>query len=440
MSHLLLIVPWLSMGGADKFNLDLLRQLALRGWGATLVTTKEGEHPWRDLFARECADIVDLASIPAQQRPEQLAELATGRRADVVLIAHSDFGYHALPYLRARHPSAAYVDYCHMEEQWGNGGYPRLSLDLAAALDLQIVSSAHLREWYIERGCQPNHVAVATTNIDPADWNPARYSRADIRAQLGIAQGAPVALYAGRLARQKQPLLAMEVMRDVAMARPDAVFLIAGDGQFAPYVRGFVRAQRLGRQIRFLGAQPSARMRELLAASDVLFLPSQMEGISLAIYEAMAMGVVPLSAQVGGQAELVTPETGVLVRRGPDERAAYARQLRALLGDMARTRRMAAAARQRVEQHFHLDQMGDRMDVLLAEALRRHRQQPRPPISEAQARESAHKARAEATRNQQQSEQINRPLRRHARQLFWWAVEHGAWPLVAIREKLGTQQ
>ncbi|KAB8143375.1 glycosyltransferase family 4 protein [Chloroflexia bacterium SDU3-3] len=439
MSHLLLIVPWLSMGGADKFNLDLLRQLALRGWGATLVTTQESEHPWRELFASACDDIVDLASTPAPQRPEQLAELATSRRADVVLIAHSDFGYHALPYLRARHPSAAYVDYCHMEEQWGDGGYPRLSLDASAWLDLQIVSSSHLREWYIERGGQPDQVAVATTNIDPADWDAARYRRADIRAALGVAQSAPVALYAGRLARQKQPLLAMDVLREVALAHPDAVFLIAGDGQFAPYVRGFVRAQRLGRQVRFLGAQPSARMRELLAASDVLFLPSQMEGISLAIYEAMAMGVVPLSAHVGGQAELVTPETGVLVRRGPDERAAYARQLRALLSDMERTRQLGAAARQRVAQHFRLDQMGERMDALLAEALRRHRQQPRPPISQAQAQESAHRARAEAMRNLQQSEQLNRPLRKRARQIFWWAVEHGAWPLVAIREKLKTQ-
>ena len=44
--RLLLIAPWLTMGGSDKFNLDLLGQLVRRGWEVTIVTTLSGEHPW----------------------------------------------------------------------------------------------------------------------------------------------------------------------------------------------------------------------------------------------------------------------------------------------------------------------------------------------------------------------------------------------------------
>ena len=50
--RLLLIVPWLAMGGSDKFNLDLLGQLVRRGWEVTIATTLSGDHPWLAQFAR----------------------------------------------------------------------------------------------------------------------------------------------------------------------------------------------------------------------------------------------------------------------------------------------------------------------------------------------------------------------------------------------------
>ena len=65
-----------------------------------------------------------------------------------------------------------------------------------------------------------------------------------------------------------------------------------------------------------LGGVPNEKMRDLLAAADIFFLPSRWEGIALAIYEAMSMGVAVVGAIVGGQAELVTPECGVLIPRG----------------------------------------------------------------------------------------------------------------------------
>ena len=37
--RLLCLYPWMELGGADKFNLDMLAQLTARGWAATVVTT-----------------------------------------------------------------------------------------------------------------------------------------------------------------------------------------------------------------------------------------------------------------------------------------------------------------------------------------------------------------------------------------------------------------
>jgi glycosyltransferase involved in cell wall biosynthesis len=347
-----------------------------------------------------------------------------------------------LPYLRAHLPHAVYVDYCHMEAPgWRDGGYPRLSLDYAAALDLQVVSSQHLKRWMRERGGDEERIAVCTTNIDTEDWNPAGYDRLALRAALGIAPDVPVVLYAARLERQKQPILAAEVMKAVARHMPGVRFLVAGDGQFAGYLRGFVRWHGLDEQVRLLGAVPNQRVRELLAISDVFFLPSQMEGISLAIYEAMAMGVTPLSADVGGQAELVAPECGVLIARGPREREEYTRALLQLLRDLAALRRMGQAARRRVAGHFRLDQMGDRMDALLGQARTLSRAQPRPPVSAPTASAAARRAIEAIREDAAEVHRIiggNQTPRDRLRALYWTLVDRGAWWLAPLGERLRT--
>lgn len=433
---LLCIYPWLELGGADKFNRDMLACLRERGWRATLVTTLPASNRWRAAFEPLCSEIIDLTSYTPEECPARLLQVAAARSFDVVLVSNSAAGYALLPYLRAHLPQPAFVDYCHMEEpSWNNGGYPRMSLDAGPYLDLRIVSSQHLRRWMLARGGPAERIAVCTTNIDTAAWDPAHYDRTALRGELGVAPGAPVVLYAARLERQKQPLLAAEVMRAVARQVPEAIFLVAGDGRFAGFLRGFVRHHRLGRNVRLLGALSNQRVRELLAASDLFFLPSQMEGISLAIYEAMAMGVATLSAAVGGQAELVTPPCGVLVRRGPDEHAAYAQAMVELLADQPRLRRMGQAARRRVAEHFPIERMGARIDELLSRAIDLHRATPGRPVDAATALAAARQAITVARAGQEHQMLGSRGvLRQAARAAYWRAIDGPGWWLAPLVE------
>jgi hypothetical protein len=117
-----------------------------------------------------------------------------------------------------------------------------------------------------------------------------------------------------------------------------------------------------------------------MTAADLFFLPSKWEGIALSIYEAMACGLPVVSADVGGQRELVTPECGVLIVRGDEESEAehYAQILAELCRDAQRRRAMGRAGRARVQAHFRLDQMGERMNSLLQEAMQLHVTRPRP--------------------------------------------------------------
>lgn len=402
--RLLMIVPWMRMGGADKFNLDLVEQLTERGWEVTIISTLPGCDGWQPEFARFTPDIFPLASFchPADY-PLAMRYLIESRRPDAVMVTNSDAGYQFLPYLRSVCPKPAYVDYNHMEEMyWREGGHPRTGAAMSSQLDLCITASKHVREWMIERGTEADRVEVATINVEPNTWKPDGAARAKARASLDIDADVPVILYAGRLCEQKQPdvfaLAVRELATRAAFAGREFVCLVAGDGELRADLESDLDKFKLRDHVRMLGEVTSEQMVELMAASDIFFLPSRWEGIALVFYEAMASGVVVVGADVGGQSELVTPECGVLLpkaepgREQADEPVPYAQTLLRLISDRDYRESMASAARRRICESYTIEQMGDRLIELLDRAIALHDEAPRPSLAPEFAHESALRA------------------------------------------------
>jgi glycosyltransferase involved in cell wall biosynthesis len=87
------------------------------------------------------------------------------------------------------------------------------------------------------------------------------------------------------------------------------------------------------------------------AASDVFIAPSEIEGIARSLYEAMAMGCIPVVSDVGGQRELVVPGTGSLVPADGDDATRYVDGVRPFL-DRASRERASAAARAHIVSTF----------------------------------------------------------------------------------------
>ena len=95
---------------------------------------------------------------------------------------------------------------------------------------------------------------------------------------------------------------------------------------------------------------------ETMRALDVFVLPSQAEGISNTILEAMASGLPVVATDVGGNAELVdVGHTGALVPAGDPE--ALADRMAAYAQDSALRNSHGAAGCQRVAEHFSMAQM-----------------------------------------------------------------------------------
>lgn len=378
--RLLLIVPWLAVGGADKFNLDLLEQLSQRGWEITIATTLKGDHSWLARFARYTSDIFVLHHfLRLTDYPRFLRYLIASRQVDAVLMTHSEFAYLLLPYLRSHFPTLAMVDFCHIqEEDWKNGGYPHLAVKHQGLLTENVVSSGSLKAWMAERGADPRRISVCYTNVDIERWQPDADRRTAVRREIGAEDNLPVILYTARLCAQKQPQVFAAVMARLAHQGERFLTLVAGDGPEMASLHSLLKKSGLTTQVRLLGTVPNERVRDLLMAADVFFLPSRWEGIALAVYEAMACGLPVVTADVGGQRELVTPECGILVALGEEEAQVqtYTEVLAGLLRDAARRRTLGQAARRRVATRFTLKDMGERMQQIITAAQQQAQQHP----------------------------------------------------------------
>jgi len=209
--------------------------------------------------------------------------------------------------------------------------------------------------------------------------------RAQVRAEFAIPDLTPLLLYPARLTEQKQPRVFARVLLNLARRGLAFRCLVAGAGPDFAWLCGFVREHGLADQITLLGAVDAERMRALMAAADILFLPSAYEGLALVLFEALASGVVPVTVDSGGQRELVTPDCGILITPDQQQEARYAAALEWLIRSPRQRAAMANAGRKRVAAQFSLEQIGQQLDQMFAAACVRARARPAASASDASA-------------------------------------------------------
>lgn len=191
--------------------------------------------------------------------------------------------------------------------------------------------------------------AVNDALFDPDDPRN-REAAARLRTEMGLAPGARVVLFAGKLIPAKQPRELLEAF--LALDRPDAVLVIAGEGEEKAALLERAGAAA-GRSVKFLPFANQTEMPARYLVADLFALPSRglYETWGLAVNEAMHLGVPALvSDRVGCQRDLVADgETG-WVFKAQDPGGLRARLAAALdfLAEPGRRERIRGAARERV--------------------------------------------------------------------------------------------
>lgn len=184
--------------------------------------------------------------------------------------------------------------------------------------------------------------------------------RTAVRASWGVAPGDEVITLIARLV----PIKRVDRFLQVAGAlsdRPRSRFVVVGDGELGEELRASPAARTLGDRLRWAGFRRD--MADVCVASDVVVLTSDNEGTPVSLIEAQAAGVPVVSTDVGGVAFAVRHgETGLLAP--PDDHAALAGAIAAVLDDPALAHRLAGAGRHHASEAFGLERLVEDVDAL----------------------------------------------------------------------------
>jgi glycosyltransferase involved in cell wall biosynthesis len=177
---------------------------------------------------------------------------------------------------------------------------------------------------------------------------PTQMQVAQARAALHL-KDEPVVLMVARFSPEKGHLLLIDAARLLKPRWPSLVVLLVGDGPLESEVKARCEQYGLTGNVRFMGYRTG--VQDLLAAADVVALPSKVEGLPLVAIEALAAARAVVATAVGGTPEIVVNgETGLLVP--PDSPARFADALHRCLSDPALRDRLGAQGRKLVEERF----------------------------------------------------------------------------------------
>jgi len=200
------------------------------------------------------------------------------------------------------------------------------------AVDRLAVPSAPMQAALLDYGVT-TPMAVIPTGLSMAD--PATVAAAgDFRAQNTIPDQAPLLLYVGRVAREKNIDLLIDMFPQVLDHHPDAILLIAGEGPARDALQRKVEDMGLGGSVRFLGYL--CRQTELPAAyrsADLFVFASTTETQGLVILEALAQGTPVVAVAEMGTRDVLDESGGCRIVEGSPQ--AFARQANELLNDDA---------------------------------------------------------------------------------------------------------
>ena len=207
----------------------------------------------------------------------------------------------------------------------------RIGRLLVRSFDRVIAISRHIVTAAERIGVPPQRVTLVYNGIDVDAWR-ASVTRPQVvvRSELGIAPDAHVVTMVGNIRDWKgQHLLLDAIARLPEASRTGLRVLFVGDvGQadqsYYERLRRRVEAARLGSVVAFLGAR--SNVAEIMNASDVIVHASvRPEPFGRVLLEAMALGKPLLAPRLGGPAEMLTSDCGVLYE--PDSSEDLARQL-----------------------------------------------------------------------------------------------------------------
>lgn len=371
--------------GAERLLVDVARKIDRRRFELRVYTLyphpRDYAQTLRDLGIEErCLGIARLhGGLLGAVRLRPLL------RKDAIDLVHTHlFGAHVVGRLAARSCGIPVVSTAHDADyedvvRAGNPGLTPRKQNLLRLVDqcLFHATRAHLvavskyvaQSMQVKLSIPTERVTIIYNAVDVDTFRPrSAEKRRFVRESFGFAEQVPLVLCVGRMTSQKGQATLLQAMEHVKQNRISMKLVLIGDGASRKDYESLARARGLEDDVLFLGVR--ADVPDLLAAADLLVLPSLHEGFGLVLAEALATEVPVIASKTGPIPEIVRDQkTGLLFTPGDPIELALA--LRTLLNDAERRRVMGRLGREDVCSHFKLSTMVSHIEAFYERFARR---------------------------------------------------------------------
>ncbi|WP_206919528.1 glycosyltransferase [Alicyclobacillus suci] len=348
--NLLLIVPWLVTGGADKVNLDLVENLKCQS--THIMTTLPTEHEWEGQFRQHTPHITHLGNwfTSLDSMTDYVLDYIARHKIDVVLISNSQLGYQLSEPLKRVYSDLKIVDLLHMEEPHEPFDYFRYSARYKSNLDHRIVITNALKKSLVSLyGESEARVSVIPNGVKVSrSYRDTGYIEKLHRKRIHIG-------FVGRMVKQKQPMDFIHMASLLSQMSNVVEFSMVGDGELLSEVAKAVESSGLNIQI--LGRKERG-IDHIRDAVDILVAPSLREGLPIVGLEALSVGVPVVAYDVPGWRDLIIDGmNGYLVPMGDIK--GLASQVKSILEDNELREQLSINAYTLVSEKFSIQRMSD---------------------------------------------------------------------------------
>jgi glycosyltransferase involved in cell wall biosynthesis len=291
---LMIFVPWLISGGADRSILDLIEGLAEREPTLRIYLTMTAdlrEHwapqKWAERLRPLLRGWFSLPDIARHSPAATAAALCERLGIDAVLVMNSGEGFASLSRLASigRPPRRiALVHAFGVDPKTGERfGW---AMDAPVRYDRFIDGYAATSRILANAMMTDYQVSPQKMSVIPLSTEIERFARA--RRTRFVAGETPTILWLGRLSPEKNPLTALDVAKLWRERHPTQPIrmIIAGGGDMMKEVRARWQALELESSVTLLGEVDDTPTQ--LRAADCIMVTSLSEGIPVVLYEAMA--------------------------------------------------------------------------------------------------------------------------------------------------------
>ena len=168
---------------------------------------------------------------------------------------------------------------------------------------LIVAVSEKVKQELVTLGIPATKIRTITNGVDLQEFTPGNSSR----TQLGLPEDVTLALFAGDIRTSRKNL---DTILYALLQVPNLHLAVVGSTEGSPFP-GSATSLGLGDRVHFLGYRRD--IAAIMQAADMFVFPSRYEACTLVLLEAMASGLPVITANTTGGAELVTPDSGIVL-------------------------------------------------------------------------------------------------------------------------------